>query len=228
MNVDADKRSENRLPPIKRHIVSNDTVTRSSTYIDSPELQYKNYPGFANVARSYATEVLPAYLSNEEDVGAYKGTDSIASFNRVEIVVPNEGTGALGKAGGANMVILDLHPGAIGHMHRTVSIDFAICVHGEIDHELDNGETIRLYPGFVPNFPNCFSTDMSRDHVIQRATMHRWINASQVKPARLIAVILPCEPLEVAGELVKETHIYNTSRFVANQRQNKNTYADEI
>ena len=79
-------------------------------------------------------------------------------------------------------------------MHRTVSIDFSICVIGHIRMELDNGKMLDMRPG---------------DHVIQRGTMHKWWNGSQTEPARLIAVILPCEPFTIPGtqEVLKEVHV---------------------
>ncbi len=41
---------------------------------------------------------------------------------------------------GANLLVIDLAPGAVSAMHRTVSIDFSVCVQGEIIHELDGGQ----------------------------------------------------------------------------------------
>lgn len=61
----------------------------------------------------------------------------MASFTERSIVVKP----------GANLVVVDLEPGGMSMMHRTVSIDFSICVIGEIDHELDSGEKVRLLPG---------------------------------------------------------------------------------
>lgn len=45
------------------------------------------------------------------------------------------------------------------------------------------------------------------DHIIQRGTMHKWINASKTAPARLIAVTLPCDPFEIAGRMLEEVHL---------------------
>ncbi|EEU33623.1 uncharacterized protein NECHADRAFT_9911, partial [Fusarium vanettenii 77-13-4] len=73
--------------------------------------------------------------------------------------------------------------------HRTLSFDISICVIGEADHELDSGEKVRLLAG---------------DHIIQRATMHRWSNPSNDQPARIIATVLPCEPFKVIGQTVQE------------------------
>ena len=46
-----------------------------------------------------------------------------------------------------------------------------------------------------------------QDHVIQRGTLHKWINNSATEPARFIAVTLPCAPFEIpgTGEKLEET-----------------------
>ncbi len=52
-------------------------------------------------------------------------------------------------------------PGVAPRVHRTASIDYAIILSGRLDMELDDGETVHLSAG---------------DIVVQRATMHNWIN----------------------------------------------------
>jgi len=39
--------------------------------------------------------------------------------------------------------------------------------------------------------------------------MHKWVNPSETKAARLVAVTLPCEPFELpgTGKMVVEEHI---------------------
>ena len=48
---------------------------------------------------------------------------------------------------GLNLNVLELVPSAVGHWHRTMSLDISICLWGEVDHELDEGGKVRLYPG---------------------------------------------------------------------------------
>ena len=48
---------------------------------------------------------------------------------------------------GASILVIDLAPGGESQMHQTASIDFSICVCGDIDMELDGGEMIHLKPG---------------------------------------------------------------------------------
>ncbi len=139
--------------------MSHDPESGKSIYIDSPEQQYSFKPGFAHVARSYATSSLPARLGNDEDVEAYRSAEGLSSYTREEIVVPptqiEASAGRDRNISGANLVVLDLIPGAIGHWHRTVSIDFSICVAGEVVHEMDSGERVELLPGLARHSRLC-------------------------------------------------------------------------
>ncbi|KXL47817.1 MAG: hypothetical protein FE78DRAFT_163586 [Acidomyces sp. 'richmondensis'] len=120
---------------------------------------------------------------NDVDIRAYCQANGRTSFKKTNIV-PTEP--------GANLLVVDLEPD--GTMHRTISIDFSICCIGEIDHELDGGEKVRLHPG---------------DHIIQRGTMHRWLNALKTNPARFVACTIPCVPFDIAGKELEEIHIPN-------------------
>lgn len=133
------------LQPCKRYIATHDSSGKS-VYTDSPEQVFNVVPGFGGLARSYSVGSVPADLSNEADITAYRAEDGPTSFRGREIVIPQPG---------ANLLVIDLEPGAVSQMHRTVSIDFSICTNGEIDHELDGGEKVRLRPG---------------DHIVQRGT----------------------------------------------------------
>ncbi|EXJ88306.1 hypothetical protein A1O1_05236 [Capronia coronata CBS 617.96] len=169
------------LPPCKRHIVTHDAAGKSVYYADSPPQQYLALPG-GGMARSYSVASVPAEVAGEEDVKAYLSSDGTTSWTNPSIATP----------GGANLLVVDMGPGASSQMHQTVSVDFSICVAGEIDHELDSGEAVRLRPG---------------DHIVQRGTMHRWRNASETEPARFIAAILSCEAFDIGGKRLEEVHL---------------------
>jgi hypothetical protein len=145
--------SPSALRPVKRYIVSHDPQSGKSIYIDSPKQHYSFQPGFGHVARSYATSSLPARLANDDDVEAYRSLEGVSSYSRQEIVVPPTQieSSPVGdrNISGVNLVVLDLIPGVTGHWHQTVSIDFSICVSGEVIHELDSGERVELLPGLV-------------------------------------------------------------------------------
>ncbi|KIX01727.1 uncharacterized protein Z518_09453 [Rhinocladiella mackenziei CBS 650.93] len=181
--MDGGLESVTSLPSCKRYIATHD-ANGKSVYADSPPQQYMPIGDDGGLARSYSVPAVPAKLENDVDVKAYLSKDGITSWTQPSIVTP----------GGANLLVVDLKPGAMSMMHQTVSIDFSICTIGEIDHELDGGQKVRLRPG---------------DHIVQRGTMHRWINASKTEPARFVAVALSCEPFDIAGKQLEEIHIPN-------------------
>lgn len=125
------------LKPCKRYIATHNEKG-TSIYAESPEQIFNAVPGAGGLARSFAVGSVPADLTNDADIKAYRAEEGPTSYTRREIVPPQPG---------ANLLVIDLEPGAMSAMHRTVSIDFSICVQGEIDHELDGGEKVRLHPG---------------------------------------------------------------------------------
>lgn len=118
------------LPPNRRYIATHDAEGKS-VYADSPDQVFRGAASAGYMARSYSVATVPAVLANEADIKAYTaGPKNVASFQRSEIVVPTEN----GKNNGANLLVVDLVPGGFSQMHRTVSIDFSICVIGSIVH----------------------------------------------------------------------------------------------
>jgi hypothetical protein len=114
-----------------------------------PELKYSQVPGFGEASRSFATTQLPANLDGDSDLKAYLSKDTTASSTRGEIIVPAEDFVRYPETalGGANIVNLSIDPGAIGHMHRTISLDISTCIEGEVIHELDSGQRVLLKSG---------------------------------------------------------------------------------
>lgn len=183
------------LPPCKRYITTHD-ASGKSVHTQWPAQHYHSGGESKTfLARSYSVANIPANLGNDEDLKAYlTGPESVTSYLRREIVVPPQD----GKNNGANLLVVDIGPGGFSHMHSTVSIDFSICVHGTVVHELDSGERVMLKPG---------------DHIVQRGTNHRWINASNTEPARFVAVTLPCVPFDIAGKMLEEVHTPNARDY---------------
>ena len=75
--------------------------------------------------------------------------------------------------GGSVFRIIQFDPGVTGRRHVTESIDYAIVLSGEIDMELEEGKEVHLNTG---------------DVLIQRATIHNWINRG--KEACVMAFVL--------------------------------------
>jgi hypothetical protein len=129
--------SASGLRPNKRHFTGHDSNGKS-IYIDSPPQKYYGLEGFGWVARSFATDSIPAVMKDDADIDKYKNDRGSASFRKRDIVIPG---------GGVHLVVMDLAPGGESAFHRTKSVDFSICVMGEIEHTLDSGEKVRLLPG---------------------------------------------------------------------------------
>ncbi len=95
-------------------------------------------PGFSQMP-VWVTKELPARLT-DEDPGAWKFGTTIA--------------------GGSVFRVIEYAPGVEERWHRTDSIDYAVVLSGEIDMQMDEGET-HLKAG---------------DVIVQRGTMHNWVN----------------------------------------------------
>lgn len=74
--------------------------------------------------------------------------------------------------------IIDYPPGLPGRMHRTNSVDYVVCMSGDIDMELDDGFTVGMTAG---------------DVMVQAATNHSWINRSS-KACRIAFMLLGSKP----------------------------------
>ena len=144
------------LKPCKRYIATHDKNGKS-IYGESPDQLFNAVPGFGGMAKSFSVNSVPANLTNDADVKAYRAEDgptrlvNESIYDQIQLVsdwyCSFRNRSIVNTEPGANLLVIDLEPGAVSAMHRTVSIDFSICVQGEIDHELDGGEKVRLYPG---------------------------------------------------------------------------------
>ena len=143
--------------PVKRYITGHDLTTGRSIYVNAPELCTAAVPGFGTASRSYATLKLPTELADNHDLKAHLSRDSVTSYTRsTDFLVPPSVLNDQiehGELGGANVINLEIDPGAVGHMHRTVSLDISTCVMGEVYHELDSGQKVLLKAGVSVHRP---------------------------------------------------------------------------
>jgi len=79
-------------------------------------------------------------------------------------------------AGGSVFRVIRYEPGVAKRNHRTDSIDYAVVLSGEIDMQLDE-EEVHLKAG---------------DVLIQRATMHNWVNRG-TEPCTIAFVLIATE-----------------------------------
>jgi quercetin dioxygenase-like cupin family protein len=79
--------------------------------------------------------------------------------------------------------VVSFGPGVVPRNHRTDSIDYAVIMSGEIDMELD-GETVHLKTG---------------DVLVQRGTVHNWINKGTV-PCVIAFALISAKPVTAGGK----------------------------
>ncbi|EME38834.1 hypothetical protein DOTSEDRAFT_83503 [Dothistroma septosporum NZE10] len=93
-----------------------------SGYADPPDQVFNEQPGCGGMARPYAVNSAPANFVNDSDFEPQAFRNSLAPA-------------------WYESPMIDLKPGVVRRMHRTVSIEDSICVTGGIDHELDDACT---------------------------------------------------------------------------------------
>jgi quercetin dioxygenase-like cupin family protein len=100
--------------------------------------------------------------------------------------VPGEGMpvdgaelhGSGSPPGGVRFMIMDLEPGCVGNMHRTNTLDFVVCLEGEIEMRMP-GSSVRLRAG---------------DTLVQQSTEHAWTNCGD-RRARLAITLVDAKEL---------------------------------
>ncbi len=128
-------------------------------------------------AQCYVTSDFPVQITDDADTAAYK--TFLASPPGLTV------------SGGTVLRYVDMPPGALSPMHRTVSLDYGVVLEGEVDLVLDSGETRHMKRG---------------DICVQRATMHAWRNRSETEWARMLYVLQPVKPAVVAGQELREDY----------------------
>jgi quercetin dioxygenase-like cupin family protein len=85
--------------------------------------------------------------------------------------------------GGSVFRVVSFGPGVAPRNHRTDSVDYAVVISGEIDMVLDV-ETVRLKAG---------------DVLVQRGTVHNWINNGTV-PCVIAFALISAKPVSINGK----------------------------
>ena len=119
----------------------------------------------------WSTDKMPVDNTSDEAQAAQRG-GFVKRYNYV-------GTGQ-----GTVIRITEFQPGAPKFMHRTETLDYALLLSGECDLELDSGEVVHMKPG---------------DLVVQRGTMHAWVNNGTV-PCVFAFILIDAEPVEAGGQ----------------------------
>ncbi|KAI8648318.1 hypothetical protein LRP88_02064 [Fusarium phalaenopsidis] len=170
------------LPQPRRFITTHDESGKAIYSTSLPEpvpfwtVGHKNEPvGFG---LAYATSSAPVRLADDEDLSDFRH------------IYEQRRKMGLVKRSGSVLRYVDYPPraGAYSPMHRTVSCDYAIALVGEMECLLDSGESRVLKPG---------------DVLIQRGTMHQWINHSE-SWSRMLYVLIDATPVDIEGKLLGE------------------------
>ena len=151
--------TERTPPQFRRVVTTHDTHGKAVVSIDGDATNHKFPNDKISSTLMWSTEATPTPFLDDNDEGA-----------RILGTTP--------PLGGSRFTMMELQPGNAGHMHRTDTVDYVICLSGEIDMLLDDAESVTLHAG---------------DVLIQRGTNHAWVNRSD-KPCRLAVVLLDAVP----------------------------------
>ena len=164
--------------PIRRVITGHDNKNTAKVIKDTPSSNIRSRMAGTSSTLIWCTDSMPCDMpigENAEDMGA-----------RI--------LGTYPPVHGTRFIVMQIDPGVPGAMHRTETIDYIICIEGEIDMDMDDS-TVKLKAG---------------DTMVQRGTNHSWVNRSD-KPAKLAIVLIDANPLGIGhavprGGVAGETH----------------------
>ncbi|KAJ5151369.1 uncharacterized protein N7482_010621 [Penicillium canariense] len=175
------------LRPLNRYITTHNPDGKAIfSNALSEEMPIQRMKDGADFSLAYTSNHFPAQLNDDTDIKDYTGYLS----NPPGITISS----------GNVCRIVDIQPGAMSPMHRTVSLDYGVVLEGEVELVLDSGETRVLKRG---------------DVAVQRGTNHAWRNVTPdtVDPvtkertpqwARMLYVLAPAQPMEIGGKSLGE------------------------
>lgn len=151
--------SPRKPPQIRRIVTGHDASGKAIVWIDAPAARH-NFPDETIAATHlWVTDETPADFTTAEDAG-----------DRIRGTSP--------PPGGTAFAMIELQPGGkLPPLHRTDTLDYVVCVSGEVEMHLDDS-AVTLRAG---------------DVMIQRGTNHAWVNRGTV-PARLAFVLVDGKP----------------------------------
>jgi naringenin degradation protein FdeH len=152
-------RKPRSAPNFRRVVTGHDASGKPVIWIDGNATNHKFPSEKITSTLMWSTDENPTQLLTEKDEGA-----------RV--------LGSAPPANGSRFTMMEFQPGNAAHLHRTDTVDYVICLAGEIDMFLDDTQ---------------FTTLRAGDVLIQRGTYHAWANRSD-KPCRIAVVLLDALP----------------------------------
>ena len=143
-------------PPIRRIVTGHTKDMKAVVTHDGPATNYKWPPHNQSVSTLvWYADQMPVEIWSDEDFG--------------QRIVNREP-----EPNGARICVIEFLPGCPGHMHRTHTLDYVICLTGEIDMDVDDGASVHMKAG---------------DVMVQQGTNHSWVNRGTV-PSRLGFVLM--------------------------------------
>jgi mannose-6-phosphate isomerase-like protein (cupin superfamily) len=149
---------------IRRVVTGHDQQGRAIVAIDEIARNVVQTRPGAQAAVIWTTEGFP--IDNDGD------TDS--SSRKVATTLAN----------GSVFRVVSFGPGVAPRNHRTDSIDYAVVISGEIDMELDDGNSVHLKAG---------------DVMVQRGTIHNWVNRGTA-PCVIAFTLIAAKPVSAGGK----------------------------
>lgn len=151
---------ERPLPKFRRVITRHGANGEAVVWMDTDATNHKFPDEKISSTMMWSTDLTPTSIEGDQDEGA-----------RI--------LGSAPPPGGSRFTMMEFLPGNEMHgLHRTDTVDYVICISGEIQMFLDDAKFVTLRAG---------------DVVIQRGTYHAWVNRSD-KPCRLAVVLLDALP----------------------------------
>lgn len=148
-----------QAPKFRRIVTTHDASGKPAIWFDGDATNHKFPTEKISSTLMWSTDATPTQLFGEADEG-----DRIL--------------GSAPPSGGTRFTMMEFQPGNTASLHKTDTVDYVICLDGEIDMFLDATQFVTLKAG---------------DVLIQRGTNHGWANRS-TKPCRLAVVLVDALP----------------------------------
>lgn len=152
---------------VRRVVTGHDASGRAIVKIDEVSKNVISGRPGASSTVIWTTETIPADNSGDADAALKKVGTTLT--------------------GGTVFRVVEFSPGVSPRVHRTDSIDYAVVISGEIDMELEKGDTVHLKAG---------------DVLVQRGTVHNWINRGKA-PCVIAFALIDAKPVTAGGKELK-------------------------
>lgn len=150
---------------VRRIVTGHDATGKAVVKIDETVTNTREGRPGAMVHPIWTTEGFPVNNDGQDD----------AAQRQVGTTLP----------GGTVFRVVEFRPGVQARNHRTDSIDYAVCLSGEIDMDID-GTVVHFKAG---------------DVMVQRGTIHNWINNGTV-PCVIAFILIDAKPVTAGGKVL--------------------------